>query len=187
VTFLDGDYYEEFAGLTPEQKRRVVRLINSWNEWGEVTPKPKEPVTTSPAVQQPVQVKPLANMPPLPKAEDLLTPVKKPETLDDLGIEVVTPVVPVPAVINFRNSQTPKIQEKPKTFVDQINEKLEEIVAGTPNEKRGIRLEDNGHQGVIVWVGIDHYDGVDKVPFTDVQELIKKAVARWEEGPEVRK
>lgn len=181
ITFLDEDYYEEFITLTPEQKKRVLRLISNWNEWGGVTPKVPEQQTATPSASSPFESPAsTAKIPPLPLVPNPLAPIEKPETLEDLGINVPVPVEPVPAVVRFNLGGPVKIPEKPKTFVDQINEKLEAIMAGTPDEKRGIHLEDNGHQGVIVWIGLNHYDGVDAVPFPDVQKLIKQAVARWE-------
>lgn len=186
IVFLDGDYYEEFISLTPEQKKRVLRLISSWDEWGGVSPKPAE-VSTPAFESQPSAKIP----PPLPARTEPqeqavfpsnpFTSESKSETLEDLGIHVETPVVPVPAVVSFRYRQQKAEPENPKTFVDQINDKLAEILLSNADEKRDIHLVDNGHQGVIVWVGIDHFDGVDKVPFPEVQEYIKQAVARWED------
>lgn len=198
MLYLDGDYYERFDVLTPEQKKRVQRLVESLNEWAGTPPKPAvvEPSATVPAVRafepaatvpsvKSAAVQPLTQlnpaMPPLPKAADLLTPAPKPETLEDLGIDVPSVVTPIPAVISVA-SRVPKVIEKPKSIVEQINAHLEDIVAGTPNACKGIHLEDNGHQGVVVWVGLSHYEGVDAVPDKEVQGLIKEAVSRWEES-----
>ena len=52
--------------------------------------------------------------------------------------------------------------------------------------EKGIRLEDNGHEGVTVWVGVEKFDGVDEVPYPDAKQLIRTAVARWEEETELR-
>jgi hypothetical protein len=38
ITFLDGDFYESFLSLTPEQKKRVLRLAGSWSDWSGVIP-----------------------------------------------------------------------------------------------------------------------------------------------------
>jgi hypothetical protein len=200
VTFLDGDYYESFDTLTPDQKKRVLRLITSWGEWGGTTPKPQtQPVAsietekpaTPAAISNPeklaaigVLTKPSLTMPPLPAGETIPGVQAKPETLEDLGIKVPSIVTPIPAVISLNLGAAAKIPEKPKTIVDQINTKLDEIMAGTPNSKKGIYLEDNGHQGVTVWVGLAHYSGVDAVPDPDVKAMIKEAVTRWEEESE---
>lgn len=197
VIFLDGDYYEDFAALTPEQKRRVVRLIDGMNEWGNVSPKPVvQPVTPAPAEKSiyapldktgdnnltvPVSTKPDLKMPLLPVKDGIPGLLPEKESLEDLGIDVPKIVEPIPAVVSFNLGAPPKIKEKPKTIVDQINAALDELITGTENAKKGIRLEDNGHQGVIVWVGLTRYEGVDAVTDPEIQQLIKDAVAKWEE------
>jgi hypothetical protein len=199
VTFLDGDYYDDFATLTPEQKRRVTRLLESWNEWGGVTPTSTAPAAAPNGADQlraslfdtpaaipaaaAISAVPEKKIPPLPVV-NINEFTAKPESLEDLGIEVPKIVEPIPQVIKFGGTTSKLPPEKPKTIVDQINEKLEQIIAGTPNANRGIRLEDNGHQGVIVWVGLSRYEGVDQVTDPEVHALIKKAVARWEEDSE---
>jgi hypothetical protein len=189
VTFLDGDYYDDFATLTPDQKKRVLRYIDSWTEWGGVKPQaqPEAPAgavsaMTGAAVIADAAPKVDLKMPPLPKADDLLAPPAKPETLEDLGIEVPTIVEPIPAVVKLDLGKPQKILEKPKSIVEQINDKLNDVIAETPGAKQGISLEDDGHHGVIVWVGIQRYEGVDAVPDPEVQKLIKEAVDRWEKS-----
>jgi len=189
VTFLDGDYYEDFATLTPDQKKRVLRYIESWNNWGGFKPQAQleESAVVEPALAGLAAVTAAApgkdiKIPPLPSADDLLAPTKKPETLEDLGIEVPTIVEPIPAVIKLDLGKPQKIQEKPKSIVEQINDHLNQVIAETPGAKQGISLEDDGHHGVIVWVGIERYEGVDAVPDLEVQTLIKEAVSRWEKS-----
>ncbi len=103
------------------------------------------------------------------------------ETLEDLGIEVPKIVEPIPAVVSLNLGRPKQEKEKPKTIIDQINDVLDRLVEGTENAKKGIRLEDNGHQGVTVWVGLTRYEGVDALIDPEVQQLIKDAVAKWEE------
>jgi hypothetical protein len=189
VTFLDGDYYDDFATLTPDQKKRVLRYIESWSDWGGVKSQvqPEVPTTAIPAlagITAAAVAEPKTNlkMPPLPTADDLIAPPKKAETLEDLGIEVPSFVEPIPAVVKLDLGKPQKIQEKPKSIVEQINDKLGEVISETPGARQGISLEDDGHHGVIVWVGIERYEGVDAVPDLEVQKLIKEAVSRWEKS-----
>lgn len=189
VTFLDGDYYDNFATLTPDQKKRILRYIDSWNEWGGVKPKPQtEPAAEAPsgmtgaAFTPDAAVKPDLKIPPLPTADALLSPPAKPETLADLGIDVPSIVEPIPAVVKLDLGKPKRIQEKPKSIVEQINDKLAEVITETPGAKQGVSLEDDGHHGVIVWVGIERFEGVDAVPDPDIQKNIKEAVSRWEKS-----
>jgi hypothetical protein len=192
VLFMDGDYYENFSLLTPEQKRRAQRLIEGVNDWTNVLPKSAPPLPTQssatiPAekITEPIPVISTPTKPALDVKDDpdvAIIPglLPKSETLEDLGIEVPSIVEPIPAVVSL-NIAKPK-QEKPKTIVDQINDVLDQLVEGTENAKKGIRLEDNGHQGVTVWVGLTRYEGVDAVTDPQIQQLIKDAVAKWEES-----
>jgi len=193
VTQLDGDFYKEFLPLTPEQRRRVLRLLQAWKEWCEQSSAQNEPAKQPLAVTQtPVEnsdqrpetiYKPLAD--PIRIDQDLES-APKTENLADLGIKIPEEVQPIPAVISI-GSKPVKIEKKePLTIVEQINEVINKLAAGTPIEKRNIRLAEKGHEGITVWVGLDHFDGVDAVPFPEVQQLIKAAVARWEEETEVR-
>lgn len=188
VTFLDGDYYEDFSTLTPDQKKRILRFIDSWNDWGGVKPKlQSEPAADvlsgmTGAAFVTAAAKPDLKIPPLPSADVLLSPPAKPETLEDLGIEVPSVVEPIPAVVKLDLGKPKKIQEKPKSIVEQINDRLAEVIAETPGAKQGVSLEDDGHHGVIVWVGIERYEGVDAVPDPDIQKNIKEAVSRWEKS-----
>jgi hypothetical protein len=70
--------------------------------------------------------------------------------------------------------------------VEQINDVLGAMLINTPDQKRAIHLTDNGHEGVLVWVGLEKFNGVDEVPYPEVQQLIRAAVAKWEEQTEAR-
>jgi hypothetical protein len=77
-------------------------------------------------------------------------------------------------------------KQEPLTIVEQINDVLEKMLANTPDQKRGIHLMDNGNDGVLVWVGIEKFNGVDEVPYPEVQQLIRAAVAQWEAQTEAQ-
>ena len=168
VTQLDGDFYTDFLTLTPEQKKRALRILQAWTEWcGQTAPAPIQNAANAPALktESAAAQDPITTMPILPTQE----------------LPRVLPSVVIPAVI-----VTPVVPEKSLSIVDQINNVLDEMVEGTPNKQRGIRLVEKGHEGVVVWVGMEHFNGVDAIPYTDVQLLIRSAVARWEEEAEQR-
>jgi len=161
ITQLDGDFYFDFDALTPEQKKRILRFLQAWKEWcgqGEQVQ----------AIEH-KEVAPVVEETPIPGSLEKPAPIQPAEKVLAAAPVLATPV---PA------SQRPG---KPQTIVEQINDILEEIAANSPEKKRGIRLVDNGHEGVLVWVGIEKFNGVDAVPYPEVQALIKAAVTRWEE------
>ncbi len=63
----------------------------------------------------------------------------------------------------------------------QVDEILQELLTGTPLERRGIRLMELPEQGMVVMIGLEKFATVDEVPYDDVRAVLKTAVARWEE------
>lgn len=82
------------------------------------------------------------------------------------------------------DKKTEEKKEPPKSIVEQINDILQEILEADPEEMRSVRLVDDALHGVVVWVGVNHYEGVEAVPDTTVQALIRAAVKEWERRSE---
>lgn len=68
----------------------------------------------------------------------------------------------------------------PQSIVEQIDSILQAQIAGTPLVERGIRLQESPEGGVIVWVGINKYEGVTEVPDEQIQAAIRTAISAWE-------
>ncbi len=71
-------------------------------------------------------------------------------------------------------------EEPPKSITTQIDEILQEMLKESGRENQAIRLVEDPGGGVIVMVGLEHYDGVDAVPDPEIRSLIRSAVAEWE-------
>ena len=69
----------------------------------------------------------------------------------------------------------------PKSMIQQINDILQDEIASSPTEKRGIRLMESADGSVRVLLGVQSY-ALDDVPDESVQTLIRKAVAIWEKS-----
>lgn len=198
ITQLDGDYYRTFLELTPEQKKRVLRLLDAWNEWAGNLNKPEvKPVVmpAAPVPQTPAKIDPeiisdpfaagvFSSVDPIVK-QGLTGQTPKQEKLEDLGIEVPKYVEPIPAVVSI-NPPLPANKQKPLSIVDQINEVIKKLAENGPHQTQNVHLEEDGQQGVKVWVGLEQFAGVDEVPYPDVKQLIKAAVAKWEEETELK-
>jgi hypothetical protein len=76
--------------------------------------------------------------------------------------------------------QSTSIPVKPKSIVEQIDEILQEKLALSAVRNKGVRLVEDAHKGVVVWVGLDHFDGVDQVTDPEVKALLRAAAAEWE-------
>ncbi len=68
----------------------------------------------------------------------------------------------------------------PKSIVGQIDEVLQEMLAGSNLSNSAIRLVEEPRHGVIVWVGLKRYEGIDAVPDEAVRAMIRAAVKEWE-------
>lgn len=68
----------------------------------------------------------------------------------------------------------------PDSIVAQIDSILQAQMAGTPLMAKGIRLQESPEGGVIVWVGIQKYQGIDDVPDEQIKAAIRAAISVWE-------
>ncbi len=70
---------------------------------------------------------------------------------------------------------------KPNSVAAQVDEILQESIAGTSLASRGIRLMEFPGEGLVVMVGMEKYDSVDEVPDMNIRSAIKEAVSIWED------
>jgi hypothetical protein len=80
------------------------------------------------------------------------------------------PVVAVPA----------PAPAKPLSIVEQINDILQAKLAGSSLSQKGIRLAEDPVHGVVVWIGLEHYAGVDGVKDPEVRAILREAAQEWE-------
>jgi hypothetical protein len=66
------------------------------------------------------------------------------------------------------------------SIVGQIDAVLQERLAGTPLEERGIFLAQSREGSVNVYVGLTRYNGIDEVPDLEIKAAIRAAIAEWE-------
>ena len=85
---------------------------------------------------------------------------------------------PIPA-----KTKEPKVEQPAAallSIVAQIDQILQDRLAGTPLAGRGIHLQESPEGGVIVWVGLQRFEGIDAVPGSEVKAAIRQAVEAWE-------
>lgn len=110
-----------------------------------------------------------------------LTLADQPGRIDDLPPSLTQmPVTPVPARVDLKVFGPNLPKQSPKSFVEQIDEIVQGLIAGTPSEKLSIRLLPSPTHGVDVWIGQDCFPGMDQIPEGDAKQIIKAAIARWE-------
>jgi hypothetical protein len=74
----------------------------------------------------------------------------------------------------------------PQSIVEQIDDILQDMVNGTPLAEKSIRLVDDPIRGVIVWIGLEHFEGINAVPDIEARTIIQAAVREWEKKAEIK-
>jgi hypothetical protein len=172
---LDGARVNPTA-LSPEQRKRLIEMLNVMRPWLEGRSAPAPSVTTSPpqsALLDRMQPKPA---PPAPPAQTPPTPAP------------VQPAAPPPPAKSQPAAPRPATiakEDRPaapaNSIVSQIDSILQARLAGTPLEERGVFLTQSPQGGVNVFVGLTRYEGVDEVPDPEVKAAIRAAITEWEQ------
>lgn len=147
---LDGHQADTFA-LDAEQRKRLIAILTLMRPWLE----------TSKAVPPPAAPQPA------PVSMPSLTPAPTP-----------APAPTPPAVMPEKDIDDS--DAVPQSIVAQIDSILQARLAGTPLLNKGIHLQESPESGVIVWVGMDKYEGAEAVPDEEIKAAIKGAIAEWE-------
>lgn len=163
---LDGSRVNP-TSLLPEQRKRLIEILNIMRPWLEgrsapiVTPPAQVPSfrpQSTASIQSPSRPAPVQPATPPPP-----TAASQPST-------------PKPAVI--------PVEDRPaapaNSIVTQIDTILQARLAGTPLEERGIFLTQSPEGGVIVYVGLTRYNGIDEVPDPEIKAAIRGAITEWE-------
>lgn len=161
---LDGQRVDT-TSLTMNQRKRLIEMLNLMRPWleGKSVAAPETPMASAPLAAQP---RPVANVP--PPAPVTSTPVSRPTT---------PPSSP-------SRSGTIAPEDRPVapagSIVSQIDSILQARLAGTPLEERGVFLAQSPEGGVMVYIGLTKYMGIDDVPDPEIKAAIRGAIAEWE-------
>lgn len=151
---MDGKRLEGKNALDADQKKRLLKLVLDLRPWLDVQPAAPAPVAAPrPQVQEPQR-----------------------------------PAAPRPSIFSPRPPQAvlqsddkkPKVSLK--SIVEQIDDLLQEKLAGTVFAERDIRLLEGAGGAVIVQIADQRFEGIDSVPDAEIKALIRQAVAEWEKG-----
>lgn len=154
---LDGQRVQA-TSLTPNQRKRLIEMLNIMRPWLEGKPT-SVPTPTNPP-------------PPKPSAVPTQSrPVSAPNT------------APPPRPATQPTPSTPAKDEAeaaPTSIVGQINTVLHKRIANTALESRGISLMESATGGVNVYIGVKRYEGIDDVPDEEIRAAIRAAITEWE-------
>ena len=172
---LDGARVNPLS-LSPEQRKRLIEMLSIVRPWLEGKPASASSIKTAP--------------PP-----DSFQPTSTSQRLSTIGSASPpsnpTPVQPppppsqaIPQSVAPRPSTIAK-EDRPSapagSIVSQIDSILQARLAGTPLEERGIFLTQSPEGGVMVYVGLTRYNGMDDVPDPEIKSAIRAAISEWED------
>jgi hypothetical protein len=160
--------------LSPEQRKRLIDMLNIMRPWleGRSAPAPSmnptQPATPSQSTSISDRLETFAGTP------------NQPVSVQPVGHASQ----PVPPRTAPRPSTIAK-EDRPFTpansIVGQIDSVLQARLEGTSLGDRGIFLTQSPEGGVIVYVGLTRYNGVDDVPDPEIKAAIRGAISEWED------
>lgn len=149
------------SSLLPEQRKRLIEMLNVMRPWLENKP---APVTPPP----PAQPKPAADSRQIPPVQTAASPAPQP-----VSVKPAPAPIPVPA-----KDKAPAAP--PTTMVGQINAILQSRIVNTRLAEQGVTMIESPTGGVYVYVGLKKFEGIDSVPDEEVKTAIRAAIAEWE-------
>lgn len=163
---LDGNRINP-SSLLPEQRKRLIEILNIMRPWLEGKPVSAPAATSKPPAFQPPST-PSIQAQPKPAPVQPASPPPPPAASQ--------PRTAKPTVI--------PVEDRPaapaNSIVTQIDTILQARLEGTPLDGRGIFLTQSSEGGVIVYVGLTRYNGIDEVPDAEIKAAIRDAIAEWE-------
>ena len=155
---LDGEMVEYKSDLTAEQHDRLLKLVVSLRPWLE-TKKEKDSLAPLP------QDAKISTMPAsLVKAA---TELRKNEEGND-------------AAENYDGDGG--LGYANLSMVEQINRILQKKLSQSHLDKHGIQLGASISGSLLIQIGVKEYEWIDEIPEKEVQDIIREAIAEWEEN-----
>lgn len=156
---LDGSRVDTTA-ITGDQRKRLIEMLNLMRPWleGKLVGAPASPPPpgATPPLAQPGPA-PVISMPPTPPPASQPSP-SRPSTI----AKEDRPIAPAGSIVS------------------QIDSILQARLVGTPLESRGVFLAQSPEGGVMVYVGLTKYTGLDDVPDPEIKAAIRAAISEWE-------
>lgn len=161
---LDGSRVDTSA-LTAEQRKRLIEMLSLMRPWLEGRPA-AAPVTPA---SQPLQPRPFADTRQGGQSAPAISTPSTPQPI---------PRQPTPRSSVMAKEDRPIVPAG--SIVTQIDSVLQSRLAGTPLEDRGVFLSQSPEGGVMVYVGLTKYTGIDEVPDPEIKAAIRDAITEWE-------
>jgi len=159
--------------LSSEQRKRLIDMLNIMRPWLEGRSAP----TLAPSMRN---TPPSTSPQPTSISDRLETFAGAPTQSQPAPVQPR----PISSSTAPRPSTIPK-EDRPFTpansIVGQIDSVLQARLEGTSLGERGIFLTQSPEGGVVVYVGLTRYNGVDDVPDPEIKAAIRAAISEWED------
>ena len=175
---LDGTRVNP-SSLSPDQRKRLIDMLSIMRPWLEGHPAPASASAPSSKAIPPTPSQPTSI------SERLETFAGAPTQSRPAPVQPAPPPSqPIPPLTTPRPSTIAK-EDRPSapanSIVSQIDSVLQARLEGTPLGERGLFLTQSPEGGVIVYVGLTRYNGVDEVPDPEIKAAIRAAISEWED------
>jgi hypothetical protein len=166
------------ASLSADQRKRLIDMLSIMRPWLEGRPAPAS--ASAPSTRN----APVTPSQPTSISDRLESFAGTPTQSKPAPVQPAPPPQPLPPLTTPRPSTIAK-EDRPSapanSIVSQIDSVLQARLEGTPLGERGIFLTQSPEGGVIVYVGLTRYNGVDEVPDPEIKAAIRAAISEWED------
>jgi hypothetical protein len=177
VLDLDGRRVNPIS-LSSDQRRRLIDMLSIMRPWLEGRSAPASAPAIKPSVPaQPATLDERLNAigTPAPQSQPASP---QPEPPAPAARQAAQPPPPGSRASTIAKEDRPV--SPANSIVSQIDAILQERLAGTNLEERGVFLAQSPEGGVIVFVGLTRYNGIDDMPDAEIKAAIRAAIAEWE-------
>jgi hypothetical protein len=168
IVDLDGATFSRVDEMRPDQRSRLETAYSQLKRFMGVQDTGPRPVTTVPQAEMPAQAGFISQ-----------TPI----TSVPVAVSAETIVIP-PATVDKKGGKKPPPEPiKPLNIVGEIDDILQDMIAGTPMLERGLQLVETPNHTIAVWIDKHQYENIEAVPDPEVKQIIHSAVKKWENKP----
>lgn len=173
IVEIEGKSFVGAEAMSANQRSAVegaARDLRAWLGMGlntPVAPQQATPTVNAPSRAQSTQA--VAAAPAAPLYTNNPVPYSTPAAVTAPGAAAVNGTEEAAAAVVGQ-----------KSIVMQIEDILQDMLAGSSLASKGIHLIEDPTKGVIVRIGLSHYEGIEAVPDPEIKATIRAAVAEWE-------
>jgi hypothetical protein len=168
---LDGQRTDP-STLEADQRKRLIEVLTLMRPWLETS----KPASSQKGATPPPQPKPVQSPKGAPSSQEASPPPPPSPSPRPSSAPAAESRPPVSPSANSEDEPA----AAPDSIVAQIDSILQSQIAGTPLIEKGIRLQESPEGGVIVWVGMSKFQGVEDVPDEQIKAAIRAAISVWE-------